>query len=67
MNRDKNSRVVFSKALKLRLLEALRAGVIDMADFPELQQAQEAVEVDISMLTEEEQTMLVEVARKLRQ
>lgn len=63
---EKTSRIILTKELKLRLLNALRAGLIDMAHFPELVEAGHKIKVDMSQLSDEDVEDALRISRKLQ-
>ena len=56
--------VLLTKPLKIRLIKAVRATVLNPAKFPELITAYSRPRIDCSMLTDEELEFLIELATK---
>jgi len=60
------TKVPLTRALKLKLLQSLQAGEIDILDYPELQQAgREAFQIELETLTPQELAITLEAVRIL--
>lgn len=63
---DTSGQLVLGRDLKIRLLNAIRKGRINLqADFPELVNAYQAVQYDWSAITPEEQKSMLATCRKV--
>ena len=56
--------VLLTKPIKIRLIEAVRATVLNPAEFPELSAAFTRPKIDYSTLTDEQLMFIIEMANK---
>lgn len=56
--------VPLNRDLKIRLFKAIYGGLIDMAEFPELQDARRKIRLNLSEYSKDEMEFLLEIARR---